>query len=337
MGGLKQLGTAKAVQVGASGRYSGKFVLSTGALLLLQACAPMVGSPRPVVNPSDMQATVARYPYDTALGAFYGTSAQRGGLARRDYRDMVMAIYLGAIDAEYYKFRQDLAASGRGSALGMDLLVLGLTGATALASADDFEDWAVAATMAGGARAAVDKNLFFDRTLPSVISAMDAERARVRTSIEQKIDLDESRYPLPAVFNDIAAYQLAGTLERGMQRVAAIASADAAAAQADLDRAVAACEQVEDLAEDNRRLTEVLRDPADGSYDAPAIDVAVEELGVEAEAAATPAVKYAAIHGYLNRAACSKSERKAVVDRVLGAIGAADADDDEATSGGDGE
>lgn len=320
---------ARVARAGVSAKFAGRLMLPVAALLVLQACAPIVGSPHPVVKPSDMRATVARYPYDASLAAFYGTSAQRGGLTRRDYRDMVLAIYLGAIDVEYYKFRQDLAASGRGTALGMDLLVLGLSGATALASADDFEDWAVAATMAGGARAVVDKNLFFDRTLPSVISAMDAERARVRTSIEQKLDLDEARYPLPAVFNDISSYQLAGTLERGMQRVAAIASADAAEAQADLDRAVSACEQVDDLAEENRRLTLALRDPADGTYFAEANDIALRELGIEVEEGATSAVKYAAIQSYLNRAACSKSERKAAVDRVLAAIEAAEEEPDD--------
>lgn len=299
-----------------------RMVATLSLSLALCGCASIAGSPRAVIEPATMRSTVAAYPYSGSLLKFYGPVAGRQGLSRREYRDMILAIYLGAVDAEYYQFRQELSTSGRGSALGMDLLVLGLSGATAVASMKDMAEFAVAATVAGGARTALDKNLFFERTLPSVISAMDAERARVRVDIERKLDLDELRYPLPAAFNDVALYQLAGTLERGVQRVATVASADAAAAQEQLGRSIAACEVIEDISDENNRLSDALVE-ANGNFKSAEIKIAADALKVTE--GATPADTYANIHTQLNLFNCTKSQRTTAVDHIVDAIDAAKA------------
>ena len=299
-----------------------RILASLTAALLATACAPIVGAPRAVIQPAVMRQIVADHSYDTSIRAFYGTAVQRDGLSRQDYRDMIVAVYLGAIDAEYYEFRGNLAASGRGSALGLDLLVLGLSGATAVASAKDMAEFAVATTVAGGARAAVDKNLFFDRTLPSVISAMDAERARVKAAIEAKLDLNAQKYPLSSSFSDISEYQLAGTLERGMQRVAAIAAADAANAQAELDRAITACKVIEEIAEENSRLTDALR-KADGSFKSERLKITAQTLGVPT--GANDQETFRAIISYLNSTKCTRADRSAEVNRIMAAIEKAEA------------
>ena len=181
---------------------------------------------------------------------------------------------------------------------------------------------ATAATVAGGSREAVDKNLFFERTLPSVIAAMDAERTRVKTAIQQKLDLDENRYPLASAFADIAEYQLAGTLERGTQHVATVTAADTAKAKAELERTIQGCEIIEDLAADNRRLTMALYDGQ--NYRTKRLNIAAGSVDVPLEASDEDT--YDALIAYLDDQDCRAADRKGAVDRILAAIEKSESD-----------
>lgn len=288
----------------------------------LTGCAAVDGIARPVIDTGTMRASVARYPVGQAVQSFYGTVAERQGLSRRDYRDMVVAIYLSAVDAEFYEFRQQLSTSSKGSSLGLDLVVLALTGVAAVAKQSAVNELATAATVAGGARASIDKNLFFDKTLPALVAAMDAERARVRLAIAGKLELDEARYPMSAAFNDIYEYQLAGSIDRALSRVTSVATSDAADAQARLDRAILACEVVTDVAEDNDRLADVL-EAGDSARQTSRVKIAASALDVPE--GASPGATKLAILGVLDKDYCSKGDRKAVVDRVIAAIAASEA------------
>lgn len=293
-------------------------LLGLVVMLGLNACASIEGAPHATISTEVMRSTVNDFGYAKVIRAFYGTNKDREGLSRHDYRDMVVSVYLGAIDSEYYDFRQRLAASGRGSALGLDLAVLALSGLTGVVKESARREFATATTVVGGSRAAVDKNLFFDRTLPSVISAMDAERARVRTSIEAKLDLDSARYPLAAAFNDIAQYQLAGTLERGTQRVATVTADDAADAQRELEQAVEACETIEDLTDQNERLTSSLLNEDQRTLNGRRVAIAASTIEVQTKASTLGT--YNAVIAKLNQEDCKLADRKAVVDRIVAAI-----------------
>lgn len=151
------------------------------------------------------------------------TYGNLSGKAQRAYRDEVVAVYTQAIDARFYQFGANLGSDSKSAGLGFDSLLVGLVGAAALSSKSANE---IAAVTTGvlGLRSSVDKNLFFDRTLPALISAMEAERYKVRTAIAQHIRLDTQAYPLAAALVELQVYQQAGTLLAAVSNLTSQAS-----------------------------------------------------------------------------------------------------------------
>ncbi|MGY8973560.1 MAG: hypothetical protein ACKVGV_07965 [Sphingomonadales bacterium] len=188
-------------------------------------------------------------PVGTALKSYYQVpDTARGGMTRFAYRNYVVASYTSAIDKRYRTFTDQLRSGSRGSALGFGLLQLGLTGATALAKEADVSELATITAIATGAGAVVDENVFFDRTMPAIIAAMDAERAGIKTDIARKKALSADRYSLDEAIDDLDRLQRAGRLDRALARITRAAEADRVAQEEELNAITSACDDISVLA-----------------------------------------------------------------------------------------
>jgi hypothetical protein len=225
-----------------------KHGLAAFTLLGTAGCATFDGMPQPVF-PAD--ATVARitaaYPLDTVVQSMAG----QDGDARKIYRNRVAAAYLMAIDARYFAFRRGLSRNMKGGSLGFDLVLLGLTGSAAIweQAADEL---AAAATGIAGARASVNRELYFERALPALISLMEAQRLDIRTAILRGLRESEDEYTVQELFADLARYEGAASIDGAIQKASEIAGQQSAQAQINFSRAIELCEAPDEVADARR-------------------------------------------------------------------------------------
>lgn len=225
----------------------------------LGACTTIEGAPRRVIDVQQSVALTNDYRMDVAIQRFHsGNDSDRHNMSPEQYRNMVIAVYVNAIDARYYDFRSRISSERRELDSGIDIGVLALTNAITAAATHHARDLAAIASTFGGAGAALDRNLFFDRALPALLAAMDTQRLRVLTRIQQNLGDDAAQYPLEVAFADLNRYEMAGSLDAAIGQVTAQAAAAQQEAQRRYDAAVHACTATEDLTANNVIITDWL-------------------------------------------------------------------------------
>ena len=233
--------------------------LAAGALFVcgLQGCASFDGMPEPVFATDTAVSTItSRYAYDSVIVAMDGLDES----GRAVYRNRVVTSYLMAIDARYFDFRRGLSREIKGGNIGLDIALLGLTGTASIweKAADEL---AAGATAIAGGRASLNRELYFERTLPALITLMEAERLRVRTDILRGLARTESEYTIEEAFADITRYQSAATLDGAIARATASAAEDAREAEYDFDQAVVLCRPTPEAEQARRDLLNQLGAP----------------------------------------------------------------------------
>lgn len=141
---------------------------------------------------------------------------------KRAFRDEVIYARIRAIDLRFGQFQQQLSKEGNWANLGLDLAVLALSGAGTVV-ADAGTKGTLAALSGGftGTRTAIDKTLFFNKTLPVILSQMEAKRLDVLAKLLNNLTLDVDRYPLVAALTDLDKYYEAGTIPGALVSLAA--------------------------------------------------------------------------------------------------------------------
>jgi hypothetical protein len=132
---------------------------------------------------------------------------------KRAFRDEVVYARIRAIDLRFGEFQQKLSKEGNWTNLGLDMTVLALSGAGTIV-ADAGTKGTLAALSGGftGTKSAVDKTLFFNKTLPVILSQMEAKRTDALAKLLNNLNLDVDRYPLVAALTDLDKYYEAGTI-----------------------------------------------------------------------------------------------------------------------------
>lgn len=285
------------------------FVICAAALSLSN-CATIRGSQDMVPELSPQMLV----PVETALRNFHlEADTDRDGMSRIAYRNYILSSYQSAIDSRYRRFTDQLRSSDRGSALALDLLVLGLTGATALAGMSDIHELATITTVAVGARATIDERLFFDRTLPAIIASMDAERTVIKTEIAQNRRLSAERYSLDEAVGDLHRLQQAGRLDRAFARITRIAEADRAEQQARLDAITAACDNItQTSAALNQSFRQLVYD--DPNTRDERLAAAAEALGMELPEGTT--ATWLAVADRFDRELCDDAEKRSFIEAL---------------------
>jgi hypothetical protein len=189
-------------------------LLSLGSL---GACASFQARPEPVLSTMAV-VNSANIDIRAALIAFAAPSDDaREGLDPKGYRNMVIGTHLMAADVRYSQFRGRLAAEARGSSLLLDIGILGLSGGASLATEATANALAAGAAGLTGTRAAVSRDVYFDRTVPAMIGVMDAERTRIRTLILVNLRKSAEDYPLAIAFSDASSYEAAASLDAAIE------------------------------------------------------------------------------------------------------------------------
>lgn len=142
---------------------------------------------------------------------------------QQQYRNQSIAVFMDAIDENYHTYSSRLFSEGLQFALGFEGAIVGLA-ATAALFPNSAPELASVIAAAGGGQATVNKNMYFDRTLPALITTMDARRIRIETEILAKLKLPVSKYPIEFALRDLRHYQNAGTLFRAIADVTGTAA-----------------------------------------------------------------------------------------------------------------
>ncbi len=192
--------------------------------------------PEPVVSPQIVVGLTNRYPIDDVLVRFHAESDEaRQGLSRREWRDLIVGVYMAAADARYQEFRINLSRESRGSNFGLDLGILGLSNLGTVSGQATANALAAATAGLTGARASLQREVYFQQTLPALAAGMEAARLEVATRIRTNLMKTAEEYPLQQAFVDILAYERAASLDTAIQRVTVQAAADQARQQANYD------------------------------------------------------------------------------------------------------
>jgi hypothetical protein len=208
-------------------------VLLVGVGLTLGGCASLAGYPdNPISVDSDVLAL--NYYFNAArIAEYQGLQTEA---ARLKMRNDIAYGRMAAYDAEFSQFQQRVNAEGGFTDTAFDFTSLTLTaiGASPVATVTK-TTVSAAATAVNGGRTSIDKNIFYDKTLPALFAQMEANRLTVRTSIVTSLTkLDTTTYPLGAALSDLETYRDAGSLPGAISGVTKSAGNQSFAMQARL-------------------------------------------------------------------------------------------------------
>ncbi len=155
---------------------------------------------------------------------------------KREYRDMVVHGRLLALDLQYGVFQEAIYREGIVSNLSID--VLGVAVGAAGAAVSDADTSKLLSALSGGISGtgtAINKNVYYERTLPALLALMDAKRDEVRAEILGGLTLNHLEYPLGRALADLERYLQAGTIPGAIAEVLATAGETKARAESQID------------------------------------------------------------------------------------------------------
>lgn len=207
--------------------------IAGGLVAGLSACDSFRGGQQSIEPAATTVAAATQYPPEKAITAFYSSdSADRQGLDAKQYRDKVVRLRLLAIDARYKTFVEELHSAKAGVGLGADIATLVLGGVGTFVAGETTKSVLSAATaVIAGTRVSVDKNLFYDQTLPAIVSQMDAERAKQRLVIEKGMAQPETTYTLANALSDLSDYERLGSIDVAIKKLTGSATDEAKKAE----------------------------------------------------------------------------------------------------------
>lgn len=209
------------------------------ALVTLAACAAVTGYPG---QPDSLPTTVTSLDQTTlkALVAEYnnpGTSADR----RMAIRNQIIYSDISQIDQNFNDFKVSINRQQNLLSIGTDFVSLTLAGLGATIG-DAGTKAALAAASAGviGAKASIDKDVLYQKTVTALVTEMEAGRSFVFAKMLTSMNSDVTKYPLEAASKDLQDYYQAGTLINALEGVNESASAKATDASARVTAALSA-------------------------------------------------------------------------------------------------
>ena len=198
---------------------------------LVPSCAAVNGNPTRSGNTAKRLQQLDQY-YAPEILDQYSKSPDK-----RTFRDDAINGQLLAMDIHFDEFVQSLAEQGILLNVGSDFAVLGLSGAgTVLPSAGTKSVLAAISGGITGARTSIDKNVFYEKTMPALLAQMQAERKAVLATIRTGQQLDIAHYPLSQALLDLNSYYLAGTIPGAISGIIDEAGSKSTAAEIEIKR-----------------------------------------------------------------------------------------------------
>jgi hypothetical protein len=247
-------------------RYVVRSVLALSYSAALAGCASFNSMPDPVFP---------RARVDKAIASLTDEEIKNGMAAATDkkqYRNDVIRKHLKAADAHYLDFLISLSKEMRGANFLLDVAALGLSSISAIAHGAANE-LSTASAIATGTRGSLNKEVYFEKTMPAIVSAMEARRLKVLAQIERRMREDDlTQYSVEDGLGDVMRYQMAMNLDGAIQEITSAAGAKEAQAQQEYQNATQSCspptalrpiwaqinDRVYDLAEDGQPTGEKL-------------------------------------------------------------------------------
>lgn len=147
---------------------------------------------------------------------------------KRYIRNEIINAHIFIIDLYFYKSSQMTSLGRTTLNLGSDLAVLGLGIAGSVGPAATAKN-VLSPIISGitGAKTPIEKNVFYEQTMPVLISKCEALRQVRFNEIDKKMDLGIDQYPLTAALSDLEQYFQAGTIPYALVQITATAGAQA--------------------------------------------------------------------------------------------------------------
>ena len=141
---------------------------------------------------------------------------------RRAIRDKIINGRLSLMYLHYNQFVSQFSVTKQTLDTTADITELGLNLATTAVGGAATKT-VLGAVSAGvtGSKLAIDKNFFFEKTVPVLVSSMNAQRKQALLPIMTGIGRSIDEYPLTQVLSDLDAYYFAGTFVGALQAMQA--------------------------------------------------------------------------------------------------------------------
>ena len=190
----------------------------------------MSGYPEDPQNPGSVQNSAAldalrtKY-FDPAIDACYQAADCKAKnllnlTDKQAIRDDVVLNRMRVYDMEFSLFARDLSGANNSVSLGSDLTALALNGLGA--TTGNTATKAALAAASGGviaANGAVDKDLFYQKTVPALIKQMQADRAAAETTVLQGLMKTDAEYSLERAQLDLDTLADAGSLNTAVASI----------------------------------------------------------------------------------------------------------------------
>ncbi len=212
--------------------------IAAGLAMLLAPGCGTTGNPRPTVPPQELIDSLAyiqvaidangvatsRHPNAGQsltrirlvhlVEEYYGIVKSDPPRTRQEIRNEILDIGMILVDQRFEVFREQFSSTKKGLDTGTDISVIALN-STAAVIVPSSTTQILAAIAAGltGAKASIDKNYFYERSVPVLLNAMEAQRTTIRASLIEGISQPVEAYPLTAALGDLYRYQFAGSID----------------------------------------------------------------------------------------------------------------------------
>ena len=155
----------------------------------------------------DLKALESKFSAKSSVIEYYKIEAPRP-----EDRNKFIGGRLVVIDLQYIRFIRSITAEKQLSDSSTEFLTLALgIAGTAASGADAKTILAATSTAVSGTGAIIDKNFFYEQTVPAIVTAMNAERKSVLVRILSGLDQSLAQYPFEMALRDLHDYYSAGT------------------------------------------------------------------------------------------------------------------------------
>ncbi len=161
------------------------------------------------------------------------------GDKRQALRDKIIYARIQAYDIQFSQFQRALNANANAINVGTDIIAVALGGLGAVI-ADVTTKSALAAASAGvlGAQGAINKDLYYQKTVAALISQMEANRDEAKASILLNLKQPDAAYPLRRAYVDLSVLNDAGSLPAAISAITQKADVAKTEAQAKIQQTV---------------------------------------------------------------------------------------------------
>lgn len=212
-------------------------IVLTIILALASCSAAYKGFPDRVVKPEEELETLKTF--ITTKTTEYNELDSIYELKRRGLRNEIINARIAAIDIQFSAFQQKLRGEGINLNVGTDIITLGLGAAGGLVSGGTSQVLSATTTAVTGLKGSVDKNAFFEETMPALFAQMIAQRKKVLVRIRKGLNTSTSDYPLQQGTADLLDYKYAGSIPGSIATIVEDAGTTASKATEEINKTLA--------------------------------------------------------------------------------------------------